>query len=305
MRPVDFHTHYFSRPFFDALATQSTQPGDPAARLARIVAATGIELPTGDPDAHLTRWLASLDAAGVEHMVTFASAPEEIPTVGAAAARSAGRISAMAVCNPLAPDAATKVGGLLASGAFRGVLLFPAMHHYSPADPRCAPLFEVIAAHRAVAYVHCGLLVVKLRDLLGLPRRYDLRFANPLDLVPVADTYPEATFCIPHFGAGFFREALMAGAQCGNIVTDTSSTNSWVRTQPGDLSVRDVFARALDVFGPTRVLFGTDSNTFPAGWRRERFEGQMGICVGLGLAEEDVLSIFGGAARAVLGRVRR
>ncbi len=302
MQVVDFHSHFFSRPFFDALAALSTQPGTPDERLARLAESTGIELPSHDVGEHLARWVHSLDAAGVAHMVTFASAPEEIPAVGEAASRSGGRLTAMAVVNPLAPGAAERVSGLLAGGVYRGVLMFPAMHHYTPSDPRCAPMFAVLNQHRAVAYVHCGLLVVKLRDLLGLPRRYDLRYANPLDVVPVADANPDVTFCIPHFGGGFFRETLLAGAQCRNIVTDTSSTNSWTRTQPGNPTLRDVFERALDVLGPARVLFGTDSNTFPAGWRKERLEAQLAICEDLGLTPDERALVFGGAARKLLAR---
>lgn len=302
MQIVDFHSHFFSRPFFDALAALSPLPGTPAERLARLAEATGIELPPDDVGLHLERWLGALDAGGVEHLVTFASAPEEIPAVGEAAARAGGRLTAMAVCNPLLAGAAERVAALLSAGAYRGVLLFPAMHHYSPADPRCAPLFEALARHRGVAYVHCGLLVVKVRDLLGLPRRYDLRHANPLDVVPAADAHPDVTFCIPHFGGGFFRELLLAGAQCRNVVTDTSSTNSWTRTQPWNPTLRDVFDRALDVLGPERVLFGTDSNTFPAGWRKERLEAQLAVCDDLGLTAEERALVFGGAARRVLDR---
>ena len=51
---------------------------------------------------------------------------------------------------------------------------------------------------------------------------------------------------IPHFGAGFFREALMAADIAPNILLDTSSSNSWIRYHPG-LTLADVFARALDV----------------------------------------------------------
>ena len=80
----------------------------------------------------------------------------------------------------------------------------------------------------ALVFVHCGLLVVKLRDLLGLPRPYDLAYANPLSVIPAANRYRRAKFIIPHFGAGFFRETLMAGTQCANIYVDTSSTNSWM-----------------------------------------------------------------------------
>ena len=36
---------------------------------------------------------------------------------------------------------------------------------------------------------------------------------------------------------------------------------------PG-LTLRDVYARALDVVGPSRLLFGTDSSFFPRGWQR-------------------------------------
>lgn len=304
MQVVDFHTHFFSRPFFEALAALSTQPGTPDERLARLAESTGIELPSRDVGEHLARWIRILDAAGVAHMVTFASAPEEVPAVAEAAQRSEGRLSAMAICNPLAPGAAERIDGLLSSGVYRGVLMFPAMHHYSPADPRCAPLFEVLANHRAVAFVHCGLLVVKLRDLLGLPRRYDLRYANPLDVIPAADAHPEATFCIPHFGGGFFRETLLAAAQCRNVVTDTSSTNSWIRTQPNNPTLRDVFERALDVLGPERVLFGTDSNTLPAGWRKERLEAQLAICEDLGLTSDERELVFGGAAHRILSRFR-
>ena len=89
-----------------------------------------------------------------------------------------GRLTAIAVCNPLVDGAAAKLDELLSNNAYRGVLLFPAMHHYSPADPVCTPLWDVLERHRAIAYVHCGMLVVKIRDLLGLPRRYDLPVAS-------------------------------------------------------------------------------------------------------------------------------
>ncbi|MEZ6013582.1 MAG: hypothetical protein R3F49_00580 [Planctomycetota bacterium] len=85
-------------------------------------------------------------------------------------------------------------------------------------------------------------------------------------------------------------------------MTDTSSTNSWTRTQPGNPSLRDVFERALDVLSPERVLFGTDSNTFPAGWRKERLEAQVAIWDDLGLTEHEKALVFGGAARSVLAR---
>ena len=89
----------------------------------------------------------------------------------------------------------------------------------------------------------------------------------------------------------------MAGTQCENIHVDTSSSNAWMRTQAPALDLREVVARALDVFGETRVLFGTDSGTFPAGWRLDRLEAQRGIVAALGVAAD---AIFGGNARRLL-----
>ncbi len=301
MRVIDFHSHFFSRPFFDALAAASPRPGSIEEKLAAVSNATGIELPSPDLATHLARWVADLDAKGVEHLVTFASLPEEVPAVAEAAATSGGRITAMALVNPSVEGSPERVAGLLEKG-FRGILTFPAMHHFHPAGGELRAVLGVLAERKAICYVHCGLLVVKLRDLLGLPRPYDLSYSNPLGVIPVANAFPDVTFVIPHFGAGFFRETLMVGAQCSNVVVDTSSTNSWVTTQPAPLTLRDVFARTLAVFGPERVLFGTDSNVFPAGWRAERLDEQREILGGLELASADQELIFSGNAERLLGR---
>ena len=44
----------------------------------------------------------------------------------------------------------------------------------------------------------------------------------------------------------------MAAASAPNILLDTSSSNNWIRFHPG-LTLREVFARTLDVVGPTRL----------------------------------------------------
>ena len=207
-----------------------------------------------------------------------------------------GRLSGCALLNPCAPNAVETLRGHLEERGLKGVLLFPAMHHFRLAEH--PEILSVLDEHGAIAFVHCGLLVVKLRDLLGLPRPYDLRYANPLHVVPAANRAPRAKFVIPHFGAGFFRETLMAATQCENIFVDTSSSNAWMRTQSHPIRLRDVFARALDVFGEERILFGTDSGTFPAGWRKDRLAEQQGILAQLGVGPEQVL---GGNARRLLG----
>jgi len=72
---------------------------------------------------------------------------------------------------------------------------------------------------------------------------------------------PQVNFVIPHFGAGYLKEALMVASQCSNVYLDTSSSNSWMRYSGVDL--KEVFGRALAAAGPQRLLFGTDSSYFP------------------------------------------
>ena len=299
---VDFHAHFFSRTFFETLAAASIQPGSAQERLARVVGMTGLELPGPDTAEHVDRWHREMDAHGVEHMVTFASVPEEIAVVADAARISGGRLTPFALVNPCAPGAAERVRALVKQGPFRGVLLFPAVHHYHLGDPEVRPVLQVLADERATVVVHCGLLVVKLKDLLGLPRPQDLAYANPLDIIPAANAFPEANFVIPHFGAGFFREVLMAGSMCANICADTSSSNSWISTQVAEFTLTDVFRKALAVFGPERLLFGTDSCTFPRGWRNDLLAMQRAAIRDCGVSDDQAALVLGGNALRLLAR---
>lgn len=300
MRVIDAHSHFFSRVYFETLAAQSPLPGTVAQRLDDLSKRAAVEIPPAPVAKHLARWIAEMDRANVEHLCTFASVAQELPTVVEAAALSNGRLSAFALVDPRVEGAAERIRGLLEQGKIRGALVFPALHHYRIDGPEAAGLLRVLDAQRALLYVHCGLLVVKLRDLLGIPRTQDLRFADPLHVIPAANAHPALTFVIPHFGAGFFRETLFAGAQCPNVYVDTSSSNSWTSTQAPALGLEDVFARALDVFGSRRLLFGTDSNVFPAGWRRDRLTEQHTLLDDLGVSVPDQELVFHGNIRRVL-----
>ncbi len=290
---VDCHLHFFSRPFFEALARQSPLPGSPAERLARLAQTAGIEIPEPDLDAHRERWAAALSAGGMDHAWLYASLAEEAPAVGAAVAADPARFTGLCLLDPRAPGAPSRARALLSEEGFRGLLFFPALHRYRLQGPELARVLGVLGEHGGIAVVHCGLFRVPLRDLLGLPRPYDLSFANPLDLIPAANAHPGVAFVVPHFGAGFLRETLMAGQQCENVYVDTSSGHGWLATQPGALDLQGVLARVLGVFGPRRVLFGTDSSTFPRGWRADLLPALEQALDALGLAPADRAAILG------------
>lgn len=292
----DVHTHLFTRTYFEALSKQSPLPGTPDERLERVARAAKIEVPPKDLAAHVRRWLAELDRHGVAKAVAFASSPEEWSDVAEAARIAAGRLVPVALLNPKAAGAPERARDLLGKQGYRGILLFPALHHYRLSGPELAAVLAVVAEVGGVVYAQCGMLKVPLRDHLGLPKTVDLSYANPLDLVPAANAFPKVPFVVPHFGAGFFRETLMAGSQCENVFVDTSSSNSWTAVEPSAPSLADVFRLAAGVFGTERILFGTDSATFPRGWRHDLLLAQREAMEAAGLSSADIDRVLGGNA---------
>lgn len=282
----DAHVHFFTRTFLSVLGGQC---GKTAAEVAEIA---GWELPPQQAPELAARWTSELDSHGVARAALIASVPGDETSVRAAAQACPGRFYAYAMVNPLAAEAPDLTG-------LRGICLFPAMHGYGIGDARVAPLLERASAAGAVIFVHCGVLTVGIRRKLGLPSPFDMRWSNPIDLAPVAMRYPGTAFVIPHFGAGYFREALMAADLSPNIYLDTSSSNSWMRYEGLDLKA--VFRRALNVVGPKRLLFGTDSSFFPRGWNEAVFQAQVEALRGLDISAPDARAILGANLARICG----
>jgi predicted TIM-barrel fold metal-dependent hydrolase len=118
-----------------------------------------------------------------------------------------------------------------------------------------------------------------------------VRYGNPLDLHALAADHPQVPFIVPHFGAGFLREALMVADLCPNIHLDTSSSNRWLSYHPG-LTLAEVFRQAIETIGCERLLFGTDSSFFPRGWNRAIHDAQMSAMTAAGLDERARRHIF-------------
>ena len=120
-----------------------------------------------------------------------------------------------------------------------------------------------------------------------------MSYSNPIDLHRVAMDHPSTNFVLPHFGAGYFREALMLASLAPNVYLDTSSSNSWTKYLTPQPSLQDVFAQALDVVGPKRLLFGSDSSFFPRGWNCTVFDAQCEALAQAGASQSDAEAIFG------------
>jgi len=277
----DAHCHFFSTPFFAALG------GDVA--LAKL----GWD-PPGTAESLADRWVAELERQGVTRAALVASVPGDAASVATAVARHPSRFIGFFMVDPTQPDAALRASEAIDRGGMRAICLFPAMHRFSIQDQRATAIFDVAAAKPGTAvFVHCGVLSVGVRNKLGLPSPFDIRFGNPLDLHAVALSYPRVPIIIPHFGAGLFREALMTADLCANVLFDTSSSNGWIKYQAG-LTLSGVFRQALTVVGPDRLLFGSDSSFFPRGWVRDVHERQSAALDEIGAGADVREKIFGG-----------
>ena len=280
----DSHCHFFSSRFLELLVADGRKADSTAATL-------GWD-PPGSASELADRWVAELDRHDVARAALIASIPGDETSVSEAVARHPTRFVGFFMHNPTAPGADAKLADSFTKLNLRVVCLFPAMHGYRLDNERVEQVFAIAASHRAAVFAHCGMLTVGVRRKLGLPSRFDMRLGDPLALARIALGFPTVPVIIPHFGAGFLREALMAADQCATIHLDTSSSNGWTKFYPG-LSLDDVFWQALSVAGPDRLLFGTDSSFFPRGWQRPVYEAQQRIVEKLGIGAGDRDRIFG------------
>jgi len=294
----DAHAHFFSRNFLQILASQMKEPPTVEA----IVAKLGWDLPPADNTELASRWVEELDKHGVAQIALMASIPGDEASVADAVRAYPDRIHGYFMLNPAAPDAIARATNALDKLGLRGICLFPAMHRYRVHDERVQAVCELAAERKGVVvFVHMGVLTVGVRNKLGLASKFDLSCSNPIDLHRVALDHPKVNFVVPHFGAGFFREVLMLGDLAPNVHLDTSSTNSWVKYQTPPIDLKAVFAKALEIFGPRRLLFGSDSSFFPRGWNAMILEVQRGILRDLAVSEDDTRAIVGGNLQRLLG----
>ena len=275
---ADAHIHFFSHGFFTKLVAQK-----PGLTLESAAEKLGWEMPPRETEGLANLWFRELDRHRVSVAALIASLPGEEASVVAAARMRPERFRAFAMVNPRAwdPQACSEI---------RVACLFPAMHLFSIGDDCVRPVFEWAEQGRRAIFVHCGVLSVGARRSLGLPSQFDLRYSNPIDLHSVALRHPSVPIIVPHFGAGYMREALMLGDLCPNVYLDTSSSNQWMRYF--GLSLPQVFRRALDVMGAGRLLFGTDSSFFPRGWNEAVFEEQVQALDEIGVNAHDAQAIF-------------
>lgn len=208
------------------------------------------KLPETDPEETARWYIERLKAANVAKALVVSAMPDSQWTRDFILA-ARGHVHALCNVDPFDPGAPALLEREMAAG-FRGVKLYPVNRCYRLSDPACRPFFDKAAELRAHLIIHYGVTI----DPTG-----DLRYADPIDLSPVARDYPELQFVIAHFGAGWLDSVLRLAYQCKNVCVDTSGTNNWMDYHVPKMTLAEVFERTLTAMGPERILFGTDSGT--------------------------------------------
>jgi L-fuconolactonase len=164
-----------------------------------------------------------------------------------------GRFVSVCIVDPTRPDAPDQLTYWVKERGVRGLRLFPAAER-EPRwldDPDTFPLWERAAA-------------------LDLPVCVCLRFRQLARLRAVIERYPQVRVALDHLGAPRLDEgppyqnaaALFDLVTLPNVYLKFSSVNLYAAAQ-GKSTPREIFKRLLDVFGPQRVMWGSNfPNTY-------------------------------------------
>jgi predicted TIM-barrel fold metal-dependent hydrolase len=249
---IDTHVHLFSLPLLKEMAERPETPKrfKQALKEGKWGRRQNETLPDMPADEMAVWYAERLSAANVAKALIVSVMPDS-QFMRDFIHASNGHVHALCNVDPRDPRSPELLEREMAAG-FRGVKLYPVNRCFRLSDQKCRPFFEKANELKANIIIHYGVTV----DPTG-----DLNFADPLDLSPVARDFPELSFVIAHFGAGWLDSVLRLAYQCKNVCVDTSGTNNWMDYYVPKMTLSEVFERAIMALTPQRVLFGTDSGT--------------------------------------------
>lgn len=160
-------------------------------------------------------------------------------------------------------------------------------------SPELEPFWKFLNEHELPCLIHFGVLGGP-GGIVSHP------YINPLTMQNIVQKYVDIPFIFPHFGAGYWQELLHLAWSSPNVYVDSSGSNDWVRWMPYKLTLEDLFAKAYETIGPERMLFGTDSRSFPRGFTKRYLDLQEAACYNIGMNKEDMKLFFGGNAARLL-----
>lgn len=155
----------------------------------------------------------------------------------------------------------------------RALKIHPSFNRLPLTDPTYEPYLNLAEVARWPVIVHCG----RWREVAGWEKALE-----------VAERHPEVPFILAHMGGD--SPSLVMGA--ARAIRERGLFNAYLGTE----SIREYWlvARALDLVGPERIVFGSDHNlNHPASF--------LAVIEALGLSPMEKNLILGGNAARLLG----
>lgn len=287
----DCHAHYFSRKQLEKRAKEEgitleemeKQFGERRKRLG--LQDTRFELPPDNPIVLAKKWIAEMkkysqNGISIDKITLFSRDLESLGAVTRFSDRFIGFVF-LYIEEDKDPLEVLKIA--VSKYGVKGIKMIPGDAHLHVYDEKFRPIYEFAEKHNLPIIMHSGLLI----------GGGDLQYLNPLNVQLIARDFPGVNFILAHLGGGFVREILFLFYQTDNVYVDTSSSNIWYRYLPyPNLSLKQVFRKYLATGGPERILFGTDSGTFPRGFRNNLLHEQLGILRDLDTSHEDIQKIM-------------
>jgi predicted TIM-barrel fold metal-dependent hydrolase len=212
----------------------------------------------------------------------------------AQALRPYPRLFGFAHHDPFATDAPDALFRAVRELGLKGYKVMAPLLAGELSDPRLDSVWQACAQLGIPVLVHFG----PVGGGSGVAAGVNI---SPLSLHEVAKGWPNTPFIVPHFGTGYLRELLHLMWACDNVCVDTSGSNQWrwyLWPQP---ELADLFKLFYSLFGPSRLLFGTDSSYFPRGWVWQYAKEQLQAAAEAGIPDRDIEQIFLRNAISLLG----
>ena len=170
-------------------------------------------------------------------------------------------------------DAAAELERAVTAQGLRGYKILAPVVEKPLSSPEYEDVFEVCHRRRLPVLIHFGILGGG--GVCGLMSGPNI---SPLALAETAQRFPNAKFIIPHFGCGFTNELLSLCWASPNVYVDTSGNNLWTKWTMENYTLEQLFGRFYATVGPSRILFGSDSEWFPRGFAVRYLMDNCGPC---------------------------
>ncbi|WP_420593793.1 amidohydrolase family protein [Deinococcus sp.] len=255
----------------------------------------GYSFPFPEPDSDdapvtAARWSAELTRHDISGILWVTGGGND--TLAAVCRRDA-RFYGLAHHSPTHPEAGTELRRAVTELNLSGYKMFATSLRRRIDDPSLYPLWQAAEDLQVPVLIHFGIL----GGAGGVGAGPSI---DPLTLHDVAKGFPDVPFIVPHFGCGYVREALQLAWACPNVYIDTSGNNEWLRWMDHRLSLEDLFRRFFETIGPQRLIFGSDSASFPRGLARQYVEDQLRAAWSVGIGGDDLQAIFAGNIKRLL-----